>query len=112
VAVLYHLLQAACGPGDEVVYAWRSFEAYPIAVQLTGATSVRVPLTDQARHDFKAMESALTDRTRRHGVYAEQPDRSGGPPRRTARLPRRGAAQRVVVLTRLIASSSAIPTHP
>ncbi len=32
VAVLYHLLQAFCDPGDEVVYAWRSFEAYPIAV--------------------------------------------------------------------------------
>ena len=32
VAVLYHLLQAACEAGDEVVYAWRSFEAYPIAV--------------------------------------------------------------------------------
>jgi histidinol-phosphate aminotransferase len=64
VAVLYHLLQAACAEGDEVVYAWRSFEAYPIAVQLTGATSVRVPLTDDARHDFKAMEAALTDRTR------------------------------------------------
>lgn len=64
VAVLYHLLQAACGEGDEVIYAWRSFEAYPIAVQLTGATSVRVPLTDEARHDFKAMEAALTDRTR------------------------------------------------
>ncbi|HEY0475173.1 MAG TPA: histidinol-phosphate transaminase [Kribbella sp.] len=64
VAVLYHLLQAAVGDGDEVVYAWRSFEAYPIAVQLTGATSVKVPLTEDARHDFKAMEAALTDRTR------------------------------------------------
>lgn len=64
VAVLYHLLQAACADGDEVVYAWRSFEAYPIAVQLTGATSVQVPLTEDARHDFKAMEAALTDRTR------------------------------------------------
>lgn len=64
VAVLYHLLQAACGEGDEVVYAWRSFEAYPIAVQLTGATSVRVPLTEDARHDLKAMEAAITDRTR------------------------------------------------
>ena len=38
VAVLYQLLQAVCEPGDEVIYAWRSFEAYPIAVQLTGAT--------------------------------------------------------------------------
>src|SRR5918996_942930 len=60
VALLYHLLQAACTEGDEVVYAWRSFEAYPIAVQLTGATSVQVPLTGDARHDFKAMEGALT----------------------------------------------------
>src|SRR5215203_2069261 len=64
VAVLYHLLQAACAEGDEVIYAWRSFEAYPIAVRLTGATSVQVPLTEDARHDFKAMEAALTDRTR------------------------------------------------
>jgi histidinol-phosphate aminotransferase len=64
VAVLYHLLQAACSEGDEVVYAWRSFEAYPIAVQLTGATSVQVPLTEDARHDLKAMEAAITDRTR------------------------------------------------
>ncbi len=41
VAVLYHLLQAMCAEGDEVVYAWRSFEAYPIAVGLTGATGSR-----------------------------------------------------------------------
>jgi histidinol-phosphate aminotransferase len=64
VALLYHLLQAACAEGDEVIYAWRSFEAYPIAVRLTGATSVQVPLTDGARHDFKAMEAVLTERTR------------------------------------------------
>ena len=42
VAVLYHLLQATCEAGDEVIYAWRSFEAYPIAVPVTGATSVPV----------------------------------------------------------------------
>jgi histidinol-phosphate aminotransferase len=64
VAVLYHLLQAFCEPGDEVVYAWRSFEAYPIAVAVTGARSVRVPLTADARHDLEAMAAAVTDRTR------------------------------------------------
>jgi histidinol-phosphate aminotransferase len=64
VALLYHLLQATVADGDEVIYAWRSFEAYPIAVQLTGATSVKVPLTAEARHDFKAMEAAITDRTK------------------------------------------------
>ncbi len=64
VAVLYHLLQATCQAGDEVVYAWRSFEAYPIAVGLTGATDVQVPLTADARHDLPAMLAAITDRTR------------------------------------------------
>lgn len=64
VAVLYHLLQATCETGDEVIYAWRSFEAYPIAVGMTGATSVRVPLTADARHDLPAMRAAVTDRTR------------------------------------------------
>ena len=64
VAVLYHLLQAFCEAGDEVVYAWRSFEAYPIAVAVTGATSVRVPLDGQARHDMDAMAQAITDRTK------------------------------------------------
>lgn len=64
VAVLYHLLQATCEEGDEVVYAWRSFEAYPIAVGLTGATDVQVPLTAEARHDLPAMLAAVTDRTR------------------------------------------------
>jgi histidinol-phosphate aminotransferase len=64
VAVLYHLLQAFCEAGDEVVYAWRSFEAYPIAVSVTGASSVRVPLDEQARHDLDAMAAAITDRTK------------------------------------------------
>ena len=64
VAVLYHLLQATCQPGDEVIYAWRSFEAYPIAVQLTGAVSVQVPLGPGAVHDLDAMRAAITDRTK------------------------------------------------
>ena len=37
VALIYQLVQAFCEPGDEVVYAWRSFEAYPIAVDGRGA---------------------------------------------------------------------------
>jgi histidinol-phosphate aminotransferase len=64
VAVLYHLLQAYCEPGDEVVHAWRSFEAYPIAVQVAGATGVPVPLAAAGRHDLDAMAVAVTDRTR------------------------------------------------
>ncbi len=64
VAVLYHLLQAFCDPGDEVVYAWRSFEAYPIAVSATGAVSVQVPVDADGRHDLDAMAEAVTERTK------------------------------------------------
>ena len=64
VAVLYHLLQAVCEPGDEVIYAWRSFEAYPIAVQITGAVPVPVALRPDATHDLAAMAAAITPQTK------------------------------------------------
>ena len=64
VALIYQLLQAFCEPGDEVVYAWRSFEAYPIAVTAAGARSVQVPLRADGRHDLDAMAGAITERTR------------------------------------------------
>ncbi|MFC1439357.1 histidinol-phosphate transaminase [Streptacidiphilus sp. N1-10] len=64
VGVAQSLLQATSGPGDEVVYAWRSFEAYPIIVQISGATSVQVPLTEGDGHDLDAMLAAVTERTR------------------------------------------------
>lgn len=64
VGVAQQLLQATSGPGDEVIYAWRSFEAYPIITQVSGATSVKVPLTDGDVHDLDAMADAITDRTR------------------------------------------------
>ena len=64
VALIYQLLQAFCEPGDEVVYAWRSFEAYPIAVTAAGARSVQVPLRADGHHDLDAMAAAITERTR------------------------------------------------
>lgn len=64
VGVLAQVIQSTCDPGDEVVYAWRSFEAYPIVVAIAGATSVQVPLTADHRHDLDAMAAAITDRTR------------------------------------------------
>ncbi len=64
VAVLAHLLQAYAGPGDEVIFAWRSFEAYPILTLLTGAVPVKVPLAADARHDLTAMAAAMTERTK------------------------------------------------
>ncbi|MCB7134958.1 histidinol-phosphate transaminase [Cellulosimicrobium marinum] len=68
VAVLAHVLQTVLEPGDEVVYPWRSFEAYPIAVAVAGGTSVQVPLLDGAhergRLDLPAMAAAVGERTR------------------------------------------------
>ncbi|GAA2064745.1 histidinol-phosphate transaminase [Streptomyces albiaxialis] len=64
VGIAQQLLQSTAGPGDEVIYAWRSFEAYPIVTQISGAASVRVPLTEGEEHDLDAMADAVTDRTR------------------------------------------------
>ncbi|MFE7312624.1 histidinol-phosphate transaminase [Streptomyces sp. NPDC057555] len=64
VGVAQQLVQSTAGPGDEVIYAWRSFEAYPIVTQVSGATPVQVPLTSGEVHDLEAMLAAITDRTR------------------------------------------------
>jgi histidinol-phosphate aminotransferase len=64
VALCQEVVQITCGPGDEVVFAWRSFEAYPIIVRVTGATPVQVPLTSDHVHDLDAMLDAITERTR------------------------------------------------
>jgi histidinol-phosphate aminotransferase len=80
-ALLLRLLAAACGPGDEVVHAWRSFEAYPIDVQVAGAVPVPVPLTPDLRHDLPAMAAAVGPRTR--AVLLCSPNNPTGPALRT-----------------------------
>lgn len=64
VEVAQQLVNAVAGVGDEIVFAWRSFEAYPIITRLAGATPVPVPLTADDRHDFGAMAASVTHRTR------------------------------------------------
>ncbi|TDB92071.1 histidinol-phosphate transaminase [Micromonospora fluostatini] len=64
VALAEHLVRATCLPGDELIYSWRSFEAYPIIAATSGATSVRVPNDAGHGHDLTAMAAAVTDRTR------------------------------------------------
>lgn len=86
VAVLYALLNAHLEAGDEIVYPWRSFEAYPIAADLTGATAVRVPLRPDATHDLDAMAAAITDRTR--VVIVCTPNNPTGPVVKAAELDR------------------------
>lgn len=64
VALLELLAKAATRPGDEIVYSWRSFEAYPIVAAGAGVRSVRVPNSGAHEHDLAAMAAAVTDATR------------------------------------------------
>jgi histidinol-phosphate aminotransferase len=86
VGVCQQIVQATAGPGDEVIYAWRSFEAYPIIVQVSGATSVQVPLTTTEKHDLDGMLTAITDRTRL--IFVCTPNNPTGPAIRRERLER------------------------
>lgn len=64
VGLLQQLVQITAGPGDGIVFAWRSFEAYPIMAQIAGATAQRVPLDGSSRHDLDAMLAAIDETTR------------------------------------------------
>ncbi|MDN3297761.1 histidinol-phosphate transaminase [Streptomyces ficellus] len=86
VGVAQQLIQATAGPGDEVIYAWRSFEAYPIITQISGAASVQVPLTSGDVHDLEAMAGAITDRTRL--IFVCNPNNPTGTVVRRAELER------------------------
>ena len=59
-AILVAALSAVCQPGTQVVFPWRSFESYPIAVPTVGADPVPVPLLPDGSHDLVAMHEAIT----------------------------------------------------
>ncbi|MEV8307734.1 histidinol-phosphate transaminase [Streptomyces flavidovirens] len=86
VGVAQSLLQATSGPGDEVIYAWRSFEAYPIITRISGAAAVEVPLTSGDVHDLDAMADAITERTRL--IFVCNPNNPTGTAVRRAELER------------------------
>ncbi|MEU4425489.1 histidinol-phosphate transaminase [Actinoplanes sp. NPDC024001] len=86
VALAEILAKATCLPGDEIVYSWRSFEAYPIIAAGGGATSVRVPNTAAHGHDLTAMAEAITDRTRM--VFVCNPNNPTGTSVRKAEIDR------------------------
>ena len=69
-----------------MIYAWRSFEAYPIITQISGATSVQVPLTPGDVHDLDAMADAITERTRL--IFVCNPNNPTGTVVRRAELER------------------------
>ncbi|MCP2204358.1 hypothetical protein LX90_008088 [Lentzea flava] len=49
------------GHGDEVVFAWPPFEAYPAMKENAGATPVYVRLASH-RHNIDAMAAIVTER--------------------------------------------------
>lgn len=63
-ALCLQLVEATCTDGDEVVFPWRSFEAYPILARVAGATPVPVPLDSEGRNDLPGLAAAITERTR------------------------------------------------
>jgi histidinol-phosphate aminotransferase len=64
VGVCQQIVQAMADAGDEVMFAWRSFEAYPIIASIAGAKSVQVPLLGDGSHDLDAMAAAVTPKTK------------------------------------------------
>ena len=84
VGVAQQIVQSTAGPGDEVLFAWRSFEAYPIITAVNGATAVTVPVDADDRHDLQAMLAAVTDRTRL--VFVCNPNNPTGTTVRRAEL--------------------------
>lgn len=64
LGVLQQIVTAMCEPGDEIVFAWRSFEAYPLVAAVAGARAVTVPLLADDAHDLDGMAAAVGERTR------------------------------------------------
>lgn len=84
VALCGQLVTITCEAGDEVLYGWRSFEAYPIWAQMDGAKSVQVPLDADDRYDLEAMRRAITPRTRL--IFVCNPNNPTGTAVRTPEL--------------------------
>jgi histidinol-phosphate aminotransferase len=63
VSLCTQLVQAVADADEEVMYAWRSFEAYPIISAVSGASAIQVPLRDHV-HDLDAMAEQVTGKTK------------------------------------------------
>ena len=64
VTLLAYLIWATCTSEDAVLYAWRSFEGYPLVAAAAGVESIQVPLRPDGSHDLVAMAAAVTPSTR------------------------------------------------
>ncbi len=65
VALAEHLAKVTClDPQDEILFSWRSFEAYPIIAAAAGVRAVKVPNRADHGHDLPAMAAAVGTHTR------------------------------------------------
>ncbi len=62
VGLLQQLCLTYVDPGDEVVFPWLSFEAYPVYTTMMDGVAVKPPLVDHA-FDMQAVTDAVTERT-------------------------------------------------
>ena len=63
VGLLQQLCLTFVDPGDEVVYPWLSFEAYPVCVKMMGGVPVNPPLVEHS-FDMDAVAEAVGDKTK------------------------------------------------
>lgn len=77
VALCQQLVQAVCAPGDEVIFGWRSFEAYPIIARIAHAVPVAIPNRADGSLDLDAITATITDRTRL--IFLCTPNNPTGP---------------------------------
>lgn len=77
VSILYQLIHAAAGLGDEYIHAWPSFEAYPGLGIAAGSVAKPISLTPDQKHDLSAMANAVTDKTR--AIILCSPNNPTGP---------------------------------
>ncbi len=63
---IHNVLTAMCGPGDEVIIPTPYWVSYSALVELTGATAVLVPTTQESGFCLspEAFEAAITNKTR------------------------------------------------
>ena len=77
VSILYQLIAATCEQGDNYVYPWPSFEAYPMLGTTSGAEPRPVRGNDDGTHDLNSMIDAVDERTR--AVLLCTPNNPTGP---------------------------------
>lgn len=77
VSILYQLIAATTAEGDNYVYPWPSFEAYPMLGTTSGSEARKVPGNADGTHDLDAMIDAIDERTR--AVLLCTPNNPTGP---------------------------------